>query len=141
VCLGAIHTPRLWCPPRSTGVRLAANTERTGALKTGTAHLHARAPVVSPAQLMDSMTTCQRGSGLEEVDQVLRKSSRSWLIVSASVVGMSSRVEMSRADEVELATAEWIAWFNHRRLSQYCADITPIEMAITYYAQTQGSPR
>jgi hypothetical protein len=38
---------------RNTGVRLAANTERTGALKTGTAHLHARAPVVFPAQLMD----------------------------------------------------------------------------------------
>ena len=28
---------------RITGVRLAANTERTGALKTATAHLHARA--------------------------------------------------------------------------------------------------
>jgi hypothetical protein len=39
---------------RNTGVRLAANTERTGALKTGTADLHARAPVVFPAQLMDT---------------------------------------------------------------------------------------
>jgi hypothetical protein len=31
---------------RITGVRLTAKTERTGALKTGTAHLHAPAPVV-----------------------------------------------------------------------------------------------
>jgi hypothetical protein len=42
-----------------SGVRLAANTERTGALKTGTAHLHARAPVVLPAQVIESMTTGQ----------------------------------------------------------------------------------
>ena len=44
---------------RITGVRLAANTERTGALKTGTAHLHARAPVVLPAQVIKAMTTGQ----------------------------------------------------------------------------------
>jgi putative transposase len=26
-------------------------------------------------------------------------------------------------EEVELATAEWVDWFNHRRLYEYCGDI------------------
>lgn len=28
-------------------------------------------------------------------------------------------------EEVELATAEWVDWFNHRRLYEYCGDIRP----------------
>ena len=28
-------------------------------------------------------------------------------------------------EQVELATAEWIDWFNHRRLYQYCGDVPP----------------
>ncbi|MFD0360078.1 IS3 family transposase [Nocardia sp. GCM10030253] len=38
-------------------------------------------------------------------------------------------------DQVELATAEWVDWFNHRRLYQYCGDIPPVEMETAYYAQ------
>ncbi len=38
-------------------------------------------------------------------------------------------------DQVELATAEWVDWFNHRRLYQYCGDIPPVEMEAAYYAQ------
>ncbi|MGY1868206.1 MULTISPECIES: IS3 family transposase [Nocardia] len=38
-------------------------------------------------------------------------------------------------DHVELATAEWVVWFNHRRLYQYCGDIPPAEMETAYYAQ------
>ncbi|MGY1937717.1 IS3 family transposase [Nocardia gipuzkoensis] len=38
-------------------------------------------------------------------------------------------------DHVELATAEWVDWFNHRRLYQYCGDIPPAEMETAYYAQ------
>jgi putative transposase len=37
-------------------------------------------------------------------------------------------------DEVELATAEWVDWFNHRRLYQYCGDIPPAELEAAYYA-------
>jgi putative transposase len=28
-------------------------------------------------------------------------------------------------DAVELATAEWVDWYNHRRLNEYCADMPP----------------
>lgn len=31
-------------------------------------------------------------------------------------------------EEVELATAEWVNWFNHRRRYQYCGDIPPVDM-------------
>jgi putative transposase len=38
-------------------------------------------------------------------------------------------------DEVELATAAWVDWFNHRRLYEYCGDIPPVELETAYYAQ------
>jgi putative transposase len=40
-------------------------------------------------------------------------------------------------EEVELATAEWVDWFNHRRLYEYCGDIPPVELETAYYAQQQ----
>ena len=38
-------------------------------------------------------------------------------------------------DDIELATAEWVDWFNHRRLYEYCGDIPPAELEAAYYAQ------
>jgi putative transposase len=38
-------------------------------------------------------------------------------------------------EEVELATAEWVDWFNHRRLYEYCGDIPPVDLEAAYYAQ------
>jgi len=38
-------------------------------------------------------------------------------------------------DHVELATAEWVDWFNHRRLYEYCGDVPPAEMEAAHYAQ------
>jgi putative transposase len=40
-------------------------------------------------------------------------------------------------EAVELATAEWVDWFNHRRLYEYCGDIPPVELETAYYAQTR----
>lgn len=40
-------------------------------------------------------------------------------------------------EEVELATAEWVDWFNHRRLYEYCGDIPPVDLEAAYYAQHQ----
>ena len=31
-------------------------------------------------------------------------------------------------EDVELATAEWVDWFNHRRLYEYCGDIPPADL-------------
>ena len=38
-------------------------------------------------------------------------------------------------EEVELATAEWVDWFNRRRVYEYCGDIPPVDLEIAYYAQ------
>jgi putative transposase len=43
-------------------------------------------------------------------------------------------------EEVELATAEWIDWFNHRRLYEHCGDIPPVELETAHYAQQPAQP-
>jgi len=48
------------------------------------------------------------------------------------------RAPWRTVDQVELATAEWVDWYNHRRLYQYCGDIPPSEMEAAYYAQTRA---
>lgn len=40
-------------------------------------------------------------------------------------------------EEVELATAEWVRWFNHDRLYEFCGDIPPAELETAYYARHQ----
>ncbi len=40
-------------------------------------------------------------------------------------------------DHVELATAEWVDWFNHRRPFEYCDDLTPAEAERAHYAHHQ----
>jgi putative transposase len=40
-------------------------------------------------------------------------------------------------DDVELATAQWVHWFNHSRLYEYCGDIPPVELEMAYYARNQ----
>ena len=41
-------------------------------------------------------------------------------------------------DHVEYATAEWVDWFNHRRLYEYCGDVPPAELEAAYYAQNRA---
>jgi len=43
-------------------------------------------------------------------------------------------------DDVEYATAEWVDWFNHRRLYEYCGDIPPAELEAAYYAHVSLTP-
>lgn len=40
-------------------------------------------------------------------------------------------------DDVEIATAEWVDWFNHRRPYEYCDDLTPVEAEHAHYAHHQ----
>lgn len=44
------------------------------------------------------------------------------------------------SDDVEYATAEWVDWFNHRRLYEYCGDIPPADLEDHYYARLQAQP-
>jgi putative transposase len=43
-------------------------------------------------------------------------------------------------DHVEYATAEWVDWFNHRRLYEHCGDMPPAELEAAYYARNRAQP-
>jgi putative transposase len=60
----------------------------------------------------------------------------------AEAVNSSYKAEVIRhrgpwrtMETVEFATAEWIDWYNHRRLHEYCGDIPPAELEEAFYAQ------
>ncbi len=40
-------------------------------------------------------------------------------------------------DDLEIATAEWVDWYNHRRPFEYCDDLTPVEAETAHYAHHQ----
>jgi putative transposase len=40
-------------------------------------------------------------------------------------------------DDLEIATAEWVDWFNRRRPFEYCDDLTPVEAEQAHYAHHQ----
>jgi putative transposase len=42
------------------------------------------------------------------------------------------------AEQVELATLEYVDWFNHRRLYEACGDIPPAELEDAYYRHNSG---
>jgi putative transposase len=44
-------------------------------------------------------------------------------------------------DAVEYATAEYIEWFNHRRLYEHCGDIPPVDLENAYYAHESPASR
>jgi putative transposase len=39
------------------------------------------------------------------------------------------------AEQVEIATLEYVGWFNHQRLYEACGDIPPAELENAYYRQ------
>jgi putative transposase len=41
-------------------------------------------------------------------------------------------------DDVELATLEYVDWFNHRRLHSACGHIPPVEFEDDYYRSIAG---
>ena len=42
------------------------------------------------------------------------------------------------AGQVEIATLEYVDWFNHRRLYEACGHIPPAELETAYYRQNSG---
>ncbi|MCT1618379.1 IS3 family transposase [Janibacter hoylei] len=41
-------------------------------------------------------------------------------------------------DDLEIATAEWVDWYNHRRPHEYCDDLTPVQAEQAHYAHHQA---
>ena len=41
-------------------------------------------------------------------------------------------------EDVEMATARWVDWFNNQRIYQHCGDIPPAELESAHYAQRRA---
>ena len=39
--------------------------------------------------------------------------------------------------DVEIAVADYVDWFNHRRPFEYCDDLTPVEAERAHYGRQQ----
>lgn len=65
--------------------------------------------------------------------------------LAESVIGLFKTEVMKRrapwrtVDEVELATARWVEWWNHRRLLEPIGDVPPAECEAAYYAKQTAS--
>ena len=64
---------------------------------------------------------------------------RSINALAESVIGLYKTELVPRRpwkglDDLEIATAEWVDWFNHRRPFEYCDDLTPVEAEKAHYA-------
>jgi putative transposase len=63
--------------------------------------------------------------------------------LAESVIGLY-KTELIKArrpwrgfDDLEIETAEWVDWYNHRRPFEYCDDLTPVEAEHAHYAHHQ----
>jgi putative transposase len=63
--------------------------------------------------------------------------------LAESVIGLY-KTELIKArgpwkgfDDLEIATAEWVDWYNHRRPFEYCDDLPPVEAEQAHYAHHQ----
>ena len=50
------------------------------------------------------------------------------------------RASWKTKEAVELATLQWVAWFNHHRLLEPIGDVPPAEAEAVYYRQFVESP-
>ena len=50
------------------------------------------------------------------------------------------RSSWRRIEDVELATLNWVDWFNHRRLLEPIGNIPPAEAEATYHAALDDMP-
>uniref|UniRef100_UPI000525A3D8 integrase core domain-containing protein n=1 Tax=Actinokineospora enzanensis TaxID=155975 RepID=UPI000525A3D8 len=65
--------------------------------------------------------------------------------MAASVIGLY-KTELVRkkgpwktVDELEIATLEWVDWYNHRRLHSAIGNIPPAEYETLYYTQNKSA--
>jgi putative transposase len=42
-------------------------------------------------------------------------------------------------EDLEIATAEWVDWFNYRRVFEYCDDLTPVEAEQAHYVHHRAA--
>lgn len=82
-------------------------------------HLAAAGSSPRPGRLAPRMTTPWPINGLYKTERI--KPRRPW----------------KGLDDLEIATAEWIDWYNNQWPHEYCDDLTPTEAESAHYAHHQ----
>jgi putative transposase len=57
------------------------------------------------------------------------------VVVGQATLSPQTLRQQRTIEDVEVATAQWVDWCNHRRLYEYCGDMPPAELETAYYAQ------
>jgi hypothetical protein len=152
--------PRVRWPPRSESDPLVAQWTADPETKSGRALHESRAAVyLFPSQLLflvvlrrlidfaqylairyterlaDTGAVCSVGSRGDSYDNALAE----------SVIGLY-KTELIRKqgpwrsfEQLELATARWVEWYNQRRLHSSIGDVPPAEFESTYYRERAAS--
>jgi putative transposase len=107
------------CPP--THLHLHADAEGSTFISTT-----ARRLLTSVFYIRTSQSSSGRTNALAETINGLYKTEL-----------IKPRKPWRTIEDVEVVTAQWVDWFNHRRLYEYCGDIPPAELEAAYYAQHQ----
>ena len=85
-------------------------------------------------RLAEAGAMCSVGSRGDSYDNALAESVNG--LYKAEVI---HRRSWRSVEPVELATAEWVDWWNHRRLHSAINDLPPAEYEARYYHQHQAS--
>ncbi|MFF2936855.1 integrase core domain-containing protein [Streptomyces mirabilis] len=88
------------------------------------------------AQLLDAGIDASIGTVGDALDNALMESQ----IGLCKTELIKPRKPWHGLADIELATAEWIDWFNNQRLHTAIGDIPPHEHETNYYAQHQPRP-
>jgi len=81
-------------------------------------------------RLMDAGITPSVGSVGDSYDNALAETING--LYKTEVI--KPRRPWKTVDQVEYATAEWVDWFNHHRLYEYCDDMSPVDAENLHYA-------
>ena len=82
-------------------------------------------------RLVDAGAACSVGSRGDSYDNALAEAVNG--LYKAEVIRKNG--PWRSLEQVELATAEWVDWWNHRRLHGAISDIPPVEFEALYYQQ------
>ena len=82
-------------------------------------------------RLADAGAVCSVGSRGDSYDNALAEAVNG--LYKAEVIRKNG--PWRSLEQVELATAEWVDWWNHKRLHGAISDIPPAELEAIYYQQ------
>lgn len=91
-----------------------------------------------------SIRYTERLEGLEAVVSVGSRGDSYDNALAESVIGLfktevvKKRAPWRTVDELELATARWVEWWNQRRLHRSLGDLPPAEFEAAYHAQSEA---